>query len=235
MIEATGNLIGGYGDLLDQPHLVGVYRSQAVKQIDFFSVGGGVPQHTQGIERGNGFLGLGGVVYALGFIDDNDRVCVLNKAHSRFTVEPILRLIDDVLRFLESVDVNNHHFDIGTGGKLPHVGQLGRVVDEVPAWHVVVLQAEMLLRDLKGFVDALPDGHRRHHDNKLGESVLAVQLKDGLGVDVGLAGASFHLNTELAAFRCGGQGQVIPLLDGVHIGGQCFLVNVESIALAQLI
>ena len=180
-------------------------------------------------------LALGVLSYALGFIDDNDRVCVLNKAHSRFTVEPILRLIDDVLRFLESVDVNNHHFDIGTGGKLPHVGQLGRVVDEVPAWHVVVLQAEMLLRDLKGFVDALPDGHRRHHDNKLGESVLAVQLKDGLGVDVGLAGASFHLNTELAAFRCGGQGQVIPLLDGVHIGGQCFLVNVESIALAQLI
>lgn len=93
----------------------------------------------------------------------------------------------------------------------------------------------MLLRDLKGFVDAFPDGHRRHHDNKLGESVLAVQLKDSLGVNVGLAGAGFHLNTELAAFRCGGQGQVVPLLDGVHIGGQCFLVNVESITLAQLI
>ncbi len=36
LIEATGNLIEDVdGDLLDQPHLVGVYRSQAVKQIDF--------------------------------------------------------------------------------------------------------------------------------------------------------------------------------------------------------
>ncbi len=155
-------------------------------------------------------------------------MCVLNKAHSRFTVEPILRLIDDVLRFLESVDVNNHHFDIGTGGKLPHVGQLGRVVDEVPAWHVVVLQAEMLLRDLKGFVDALRMATDGTTITNLVNPYFAVQLKDGLGVDVGLAGASFHLNTELAAFRCGGQGQVIPLLDGVHIGGQCFLVNVEK-------
>ena len=122
MIEATGNLIGGYGDLLDQPHLVGVYRSQAVKQIDFFSVGGGVPQHTQGIERGNGFLGLWGVVYTLGFVDDDDGVSILNKAHGRLAAQPILGLIDDILRLLESVDVNNHHFDVGIGGELPNIG-----------------------------------------------------------------------------------------------------------------
>ena len=91
----------------------------------------------------------------------------------------------------------------------------------------------MLLSDLKGLVNTLPDGHRRHHNDKLGESVLAVQLKDGLGVDVGLAGAGFHLNTELAILRCGGQGQVVPLLDGVHIGSHCLLVNVEDVALAH--
>ena len=92
----------------------------------------------------------------------------------------------------------------------------------------------MLLGDFKGLVDTLPDSHRRHHDNKLGKAVLAVQLKDGLGVNVGLAGAGFHLDTELAVHRRGGQGQVIPLLDSVHIGGQCFLVNVEGVALAHL-
>lgn len=93
----------------------------------------------------------------------------------------------------------------------------------------------MLLSDLKGFVDALPDGHRWYHDNKLGESVLAVQLKDGLGVDVGLAGAGFHFDAELHVFGSIGQGQIVPLLDGVHIGGQCFLVDIEGVALAQLI
>ena len=93
----------------------------------------------------------------------------------------------------------------------------------------------MLLSDLKGFVDALPDGHRRHHDDKLGKAVLAVQFKDGLGVNIGLAGTGFHLNAELAALRRWGQRQVVSLLDGVHIGGQCFLVDVEGIALAQLI
>lgn len=122
MIEPSGNLIGGYCDLLDQPHLVGVYRSQAVKQIDFFPVGSGVPQHTQGIERGNGFLGLGGVVYTLGFVDDNDGVSILNKAHGRVATQPILGLIDDILRLLEGVDVNDHHFDVGAGGELPNIG-----------------------------------------------------------------------------------------------------------------
>ena len=91
----------------------------------------------------------------------------------------------------------------------------------------------MLLSDLKGLVHALPDGHRRHHNDKLGESVLAVQLKDGLGVNVGLAGAGFHLNAELTVLRRRGQGQVVPFLDSVHIGGQCLLVNIEGIALAH--
>ena len=122
MIEATGNLIGGYGNLLDQPHLVGVYRSQAVKQIDFFPVGSRVPQYTQGIERGNGFLGLWGVVYTLGFVDDDDGMGILNKAHGRLATQTILGLVDNVLRLLESVDVNNHHFDVGAGGELAHIG-----------------------------------------------------------------------------------------------------------------
>ena len=122
MIEATGNLIGGHGDLLDQPHLVGIHRSQAVKQIDFFPVGSGVPQHTQGVQRGNGFLGLGGVVYALGFVDDDDGVGVLDEPHGRFAVEPILGLVNDVLRLLKSVDVDNHHFNVGAGGELAHIG-----------------------------------------------------------------------------------------------------------------
>ena len=233
LVEATGNLIGGHGDLLDQPHLVGIHWGQAVEQIDFFPVGSGVPQNTQGVQCGNGFLGLGGVVHTLGFVNDDNGMGVLDESHGRFTIEPILGLIDDVLRFLEGVDVNNHHFDVGAGSELPHIRQLGRVVDEVPARHIVILQAKMLFGDFKGLVDTLPDGHRRHHDDKLGKPILAIQLKDGLGVNIGLAGAGFHLDTELAVLRRCGQRQVVPLLDGVHIGGQCLLVDVEGVALAH--
>lgn len=91
----------------------------------------------------------------------------------------------------------------------------------------------MLLGDLKGLVNALSDGHRRHHNDKLGKPILAVQLKDGLGVNIGLAGAGFHLDTELTVSCRWSQGQVVSLLDGVHIGSQCLLVDVEGIALAH--
>ena len=81
----------------------------------------GVPQHTQGVQCGNGFLVLGDVVYALGFVDDDNGMGILDKPHGGYAVEPILGLIDDVLRLLEGVDVNNHHFDVRTGGELPHI------------------------------------------------------------------------------------------------------------------
>lgn len=91
----------------------------------------------------------------------------------------------------------------------------------------------MLPGDFKGLIDTFPDSHRRHHNDKLGESVLAVQLKDGLGIDVGLAGAGFHLDAELAVLRRRGQGQVVPLLDGVHIGSHSLLVDIKGVALAH--
>ena len=194
-----------------------------------------VAQHTQGIQCGNGFLGLRGVVYALRFINDDDGVGILNKPHGCLAVQPVLGLIDDVLCLLKSVDVDNHHFDVRAGGELPHIGQLSGAINEIPAGHIVVLQAKMLLSDLERLIDALTDSHRRHHNDKLGEAVFAVQFKNGLGVDVGLAGAGLHLNAKLHIPSNIGQGQAIPLLDSVHIGGQCFLVDVEGVALTQFI
>ena len=160
---------------------------------------------------------------------------ILDEPHGRFAVKPILGLVNDVLRLLKSVDVDNHHFNVGAGGELAHIGQLGGVVDEVPTRHIVILQAEMLLSDLKGLVDTLPDGHRRHHDDELSEAVFAVQFKNGLGVDIGLAGAGFHFNAKLHIPGSIGQGQVVPLLDSVHIGGQCFLIYIKGVARAKLI
>ena len=112
-------------------------------------MGSGVTQHTQGIERGNGFLGLWGIVYALGFVDDDDGMGILDKAHGCFAAQPVLGLIDDIFRLLESIDVYNHHFDVGASGELPHIRQLCGVVDKVPARHIVILQVKMLPGGLK--------------------------------------------------------------------------------------
>ena len=234
LVKPTGHLIGGHGNLLHQPHLVGVHRGQAVEKVDFLSVGGRIPQHTQGMQGGNGLLGLGGVVYALGFVNDDDRVCVLDEPHGRLAAQLVLGLVDDVLRLLKGIDVDDHHFNVGAGGKLAHIGQLGGVVDEVPTGYIVILKAEMLLGNLEGLIHALPNGHRRHHDNELGEAILAVQLKDGLGVDIGFACAGLHLNAELHGFGGIGQGQVIPLLNRVHICGHSFRGYVKGISLAPV-
>ena len=234
LIKAPGHLVGGHGDLLHQPHLIGVHRGQTVEQIDLLPVGGRVAQHTQRIQRRDGLFGLGGVVYALGLVDDDDGVCVPDKAHGRLAVQLVLGLVDDVLRLFEGVDVDDHHLDVGAGGKLAHVGQLGGVVDEIPAGHAVVLQGKVLLRDLEGLVHALPDGHRRHYHDELGEAVPPVQLEDGLGVDVGFPGARLHLHAELPGGGAVRHGQKVPLLDGAHIGGECLVGQPQDVAHPQL-
>lgn len=56
----------------------------------------------------------------------------------------------------------------------------------------------MLLGVLEALVDALTDGHARHHDDELRPAVEAVQLEHRLRVDLGLARAGLHLHIELA-------------------------------------
>jgi hypothetical protein len=48
--------------------------------------------------------------------------------------------------------------------------------------------------ELQRPVDVLADGDRGHYDDELRPAIALVQLEDGLGVAVGLAGASFHLD-----------------------------------------
>ncbi len=214
--------------------LICVHRGQAVEQVDLLPVGGGVAQDTQGIQRRDGLLGLGGIVHALGLIDDDDGVGVLYVPHSRLAVQPVLGLIDDVLRLFEGVDIDDHDLDVGAGGELAHVRQLGRVVDEVPAGYSVILQGEVLLRHLEGLVDTLPDRHGGHHHDELGEAVPPVQLKNGLGVDVGFPGAGLHLDAELAGVGAVGERQKVSLLHGAHIVRQGAVSEPQHVACAQI-
>ncbi|MPM08125.1 hypothetical protein SDC9_54437 [bioreactor metagenome] len=178
--------------------MIGINRRQAVEQINLLPVRCGIAKHAQRIQRGNSVLCLRRIVHALRLVDDDDGVRVLYVAHGGFAVQLVLYLIDDVLGLFESVDVDDHDLDVRAGGELPNVGQLGRVIYEKAARHVVILQAEMLLCDFKGFIHALADRNGRNDDNELRKAVLPVQLKDRFGIDVGLTRASLHLDTELA-------------------------------------
>ena len=252
LIEAAHHLIGEHGNLLDQTHVIRIHRRQAIQHIDLLAMCGRITQDAHGIERSNRFLGFRRIIDALRFIDDNDRVRILNEAHGRLAAEPVLRLIDDVFRLLERVDIDDHDLNIRAGRKLADVGKLRRLIDKEPAGHVIILKAEMLSCDLKGFMNTLANRHRRHNDDELREPILPVKLEDRLRIDIGLAGARLHLDAKLRRRSrsnpcrklkrkpgslpiCFSQRQLIALLNRVHILFQRIIVNDERIAHARII
>ena len=127
-------------------------------------------------------------------------------------------MVDDVLRFSECVNIDNHDLNIGTCGKRAHIGQLGGIVDEIPAGRVIIERGKVLLGDLQGLIHALPNSDGRHDNDKLGKAELLVQLKNRLGVDVGFARPRLHLNGELIARQIVRLRQIVLLLDCPHIG-----------------
>ena len=162
-------------------------------------MGSRVAQYTQGIQRGNRLFGFSRIVNALRLIDDDDRIGILNIPHSRFAVQLVLRLIDDVFCLFESINIDDHDFNVGAGGKLPYIGKLCGIIDKIAAGNIVVLQAEMLLCNLKRFIYALSNSNGRHNDDEFRKSVPAVQLKNRFRVYICLTGTGFHLDTKLTA------------------------------------
>lgn len=221
--------------MFHQAHLISVNRREPEQQVDLFPVGGGIAQHAERIQRGNGFLCLGRVVHALRLVDDYDGPGVADKTHGGFAGKPVLSLIDDVLSLFESVDVDDHDLDVGAGRELAYIGQSGAVVNEVAAGNVVVEQAEMVPGDLQGLVHTLADSHGRHNNDELGEAETLVQLKDGLSVDVGFPGPCLHFHAELFAFQIVRHGQGVAFLHSPHVGEHGGAVNEQGVADAVLV
>ena len=136
-------------------------------------------------------------VHALGLVNDDNGVGVLDVTNCRLAVEPVLLLVDDILRLPESVDIDNHDLNITAGGERTHIGQLCGIVYKIAAERVVVEGGKMLLGDLQGLIHTLPDGDGWNYDDELGKAVLLVQLKNRFGVNVGLARSCLHLDRKL--------------------------------------
>ena len=109
--------------------------------------------------------------------------------------------------------------------------QLFGVVDEEARLLFIGFE-EVFGGDFQRFIHAFADGDAGHDDDEFAPAVDLVQLKNGLDVAVGFAGAGLHFDVEIDAADLGadeffGQRQVLPALHGVDIGEQCGIVKRE--------
>ena len=79
--------------------------------------------------------------------------------------------------FAEGVNIDHHDLNVIIGGKAANLVRLLRIVDKVIVLNVVVLLFKVLLGNLQRLVHPFLNGHRWHHNNKLGEAIALVQLK----------------------------------------------------------
>ena len=94
--------------------------------------------------RDSGFCLLG-VVHTLRLVNDNDRAGSLYVVDGRVAVQLVLLLIYHVFGLAKSVNIDNHNFYICARRKLPHIGELRAVVDEIAARCIIVQSRKMLL------------------------------------------------------------------------------------------
>ena len=92
----------------------------------------------------------------------------------------------------------DHDLDGAGQREVAHRAHVLGVVHKNIERRVVIKLVEVRLGALEGLDHALADGNGGHHDNKLGKAIAAVELVYRADVDVGLAGARFHLNGEVA-------------------------------------
>ena len=202
LCAGSGNSL--HRDFLHQMLVVSLHGVQAVYQIvnAVLSVGGGVAKGHQRMKFLQTFLGLP-ALYRLRFVDNQNRIGTGNDvdgaAGAKF-VHPQVNPPGVLPTGVEGLGVDDHHADGTAGGEAFHLRETAGVVDEKLNFFAVILR-EMLLRDLKGLVDALPYGDAGNHHDELAPPVVLVQFKHGFDIGIGLAHAGFHLN-----------GQIVPPL-----------------------
>ena len=101
-------------------------------------------------------------------------MCVLYIPHSRFAVEPVLFLIDDVFGLAESVDIDNHNLNVGADRELAHIRKPVRAVYKIAVRDIIVSLTEIFLGSVKRFLYSLPNGHAGDNDDKFCETIPTV-------------------------------------------------------------
>ena len=154
--------------------VIGVQGVQTVHHVVRLPVGGGVAQGEQGVELAQALPSLA-ALHALGLVNDENRPGGRDDVDGAAAPEAVRPLVDDPLvpARVERLHVDNHDLNGAVGGEAVHLGEAVGVVDEKPQ-PPAVLPGEVLLGRLQGTIDALPDGHRRNHDDEPAPAVAGV-------------------------------------------------------------
>ena len=97
---------------------------------------------------------------------------------------------------IERLRIDNHHIDCAIRREAVDFRELCGIIDE-EANLLAIFLGKMLLRHLKGFIDALTDGDARHNHDELAPPVMLVQLIHGFDIGIGFADAGFHFDGQV--------------------------------------
>ena len=137
----------------------------------------------------------------LRLVNNQNRICFCDNVNRAAGTELIQLHVNTprVLTFgVERLRVDNHDIDGTVRRKAVNLRELGGIVDEEADFLSIFLR-KMLLRYLKGLIDALADGNARHNHDELAPTVVLVQLIHGLDIGVSFSDTGFHLNCEIIA------------------------------------
>ena len=93
--------------------------------------------------------------------------------------------------------INNHYIDFVAFGKIINFRQVFAVINKITRF-LAILAHEVLFHSFQAFLDAFTDCDGRHDNNKLIPSILLIQLKHSLDIDIGFACTCFHFDIKTA-------------------------------------
>ena len=118
-------------NLLDELALVSIYRIEPIDHVVLVCMCCRVAQCAEGIHGSERFFAasLQTAIHALRLIDNEDRLRGPNQINRLFAARLFAVLIEIVdVPFVNSADCHHHDLNLRTGGKVPHLTELGRVV-----------------------------------------------------------------------------------------------------------
>ena len=183
------------------------------------------------------------------FIDNHDWQGLPNEIDGAVSTGFFIRAIHDVdegfflfrglvvlffvPKFVDGSDRHDHELEVRAGGEVAHLAEVSGVVNEGIEGHAGVERLEVVFHHLDGFEDALFDGDGGDDDDELGEAVELIEFKGGAEIDVGFAGACFHLDGEVAAFQFLGGFDAVADLDFAEVFENVLGEEREAVAVAS--
>ena len=195
---------------------------------------GGIAERAKRLERKNRLLRFC-AFHVLRFVEDDDRAGGLDELNGLPPGKPVVVLVNDILRLVERLYVDNHQLQVVAVGEAAQVAQAAAVVDEMAERRLVVEVPEVLLHHPNGSFHAFPDGDGGHHHDEFFEAVAVVQLEHGAQIDIRFARARLHFDGEIFAhlpgFAC--PKQPVAALHGARVFKNSFVVEEEAVAETQ--